>query len=117
MSHDDDTLDAANTRPEYMWLVGYEHLIDSMRTDTRDTYADQARAAQNAALMFASAQARALTQIADRLAELVEQQKIANGLTATGRMGVLDSDAELLPARRAARKLLGLGDEQEGRPE
>ncbi|MGV9818395.1 hypothetical protein [Nocardia xishanensis] len=102
----DDTLNAKHTRPEYMWLVGYEYMIDSSRTT--DTPAERAAAAHSAALMFASAQARALAQIADRLGELVEQQRIANALAGTGRMGVFNSDAEIGTARESVRRLLGL---------
>ncbi|MBW0270755.1 hypothetical protein ATM97_06970 [Nocardia sp. MH4] len=49
-----------------------------------------------------------------RLGELVEQQRIANALSGTGRMGVFDSDAEIAPAREAVRKLLGLSTDSEG---
>ncbi|MGY4098076.1 hypothetical protein ACW2Q0_00690 [Nocardia sp. R16R-3T] len=105
---------------EYIWFVGYEHLVDSLRRDTTDTPRERAESAHTAALMFASAQARALAQLADhcpqlldRLGELVEQQRIANALTGgTGYMGVLNSDAELRPARNAVRRLLGLEVEE-----
>ncbi|MFJ1461792.1 hypothetical protein [Nocardia sp. N2S4-5] len=63
--------------------------------------------------LAAEATAHALLAIEARLGELVEQQRIANALNATGRMGVLNSDAELRPAREAARRLLGL-DTTEG---
>ncbi|WP_054812085.1 hypothetical protein [Nocardia arizonensis] len=50
----------------------------------------------------------ALLAIAEHLGELIEQQKIANAMHGIGHMGVLNSDAELRPAREAVRRLLGL---------
>jgi hypothetical protein len=50
----------------------------------------------------------ALLAIEERLGELVAQQRIANALIGTGHMGVINSDAEIRPARDAVRKLLGL---------
>lgn len=55
-----------------------------------------------------AASVHTLLAIESRLGELVAQQRIATALIGTGHMGVLDSDAEIRPARDAVRKLLGL---------
>ncbi|RBO87558.1 hypothetical protein [Nocardia puris] len=61
-----------------------------------------------AELLVSMANASALLAIEARLGELVDQQRIGNALAGTGRMGVFNSDSEILPARRAVRRLLGL---------
>ncbi|WP_280201895.1 hypothetical protein [Nocardia cyriacigeorgica] len=91
-----------------------QHRADAVRQmrHARDSYSSS-----DAQQFRAAAQVHALLAIEARLAELVEQQKIANALAITGSLSVLDSEPELLSVRRAARKLLGLDRQQEGRPE
>lgn len=93
MSDRDDNLTSPRTQPLYMWEIGYEHAIDSMRLDTPDTDEDRDHAARFAGLMFASAQARSLAQIEKHLGELVEQQKLANVIGAIG----LSANAYIFP--------------------
>ncbi|MEV0031398.1 hypothetical protein [Nocardia sp. NPDC050793] len=105
MTPEEKILRSEGTQPENLWFIGYEHLTDSMRRDTDDTPAERAQAAQTAALMFASAQARALAQIADRLAEMVEHQRAANLIAAfTGR--AITNDAEWHAARELVNDVL-----------
>lgn len=110
---DERNIDSPRTRPEYMWLIGYEHLIDSRRLD--DTFANRAASAEQAVQWFASAQARALGQIADRLGELVEQQRTANYIAACGdHRPPLNSADEMRQVNETLRRVLGLDDKPEG---
>ncbi|MFI2561554.1 hypothetical protein [Nocardia farcinica] len=98
--------DHHRTDAEQLWCMGYQYMIGSRRVDQQPR--DRAEAAQQAALLFAASQTRVLVQVAERLAEIAEQLRISNAMTGTGHMGVLNSDAELRPARNAVRRLLGL---------
>lgn len=68
--------------PRMLFEVGYEHLADSMRRDTTDSPRERAEMAHIAGLYFAAGQNSALLAIAERLAELVEQQKLGNVIAA-----------------------------------
>ncbi|WP_280489544.1 hypothetical protein [Nocardia farcinica] len=94
------------TDAEQLWCLGYQYMIDSRRVGQQPR--ERAEDAQQAALLFAASQTRALVQVAERLAEIAEQLRISNAMTGTGHMGVLNSDAELRPARNAVRRMLGL---------
>jgi hypothetical protein len=92
-------------------------LIESAANTARPV--DVAIAAQNQAMLGTVATAHALLAVEARLGQLVEQQRIANALTGLGtaRAGVFGPGEETAPAIDAVRRLLGLDDEQEGRPE
>jgi hypothetical protein len=82
MSAYDDNVHGPHAQPLYMWALGYDYLSDSMEIDNGDIDEDRVEAARRAMGMFASAQARSLTQIEKHLGELVAQQKLANVIAA-----------------------------------
>ncbi|WP_297610805.1 hypothetical protein [Nocardia sp.] len=96
--------------PASLWEVGFEYLVDSMRTQA--TYTDRAHAAQTALMFFTAAQSRALLD----LGALVAEQRKANVIAAF-EARVIKDDAEYIQARETVRAVLGLDTNSTGRPE
>lgn len=62
------SFDTRHTQPGYLWLLGYEQMVNSIRPSVSEHV--RAESARTAALYFAASQARSHSLIAERLAHI-----------------------------------------------